>query len=77
MGVVPSTEHKWYYKYGQQAEDVLIFKQFDNHGPARACPHTAFVDKEHKNAVPRESIELRALLLWPDHHSVNAPDARL
>jgi hypothetical protein len=70
MGLKSSPQHRWYYKYGQQAEDVLIFKQFDNHGRARMCPHTAFKDIEHENADARESIELRALLLWPDHESV-------
>lgn len=48
----------------------MIFKQYDNHGRARACPHTAFVDEEYKDSYPRESIEVRAILIWPDHESV-------
>ncbi|KAF2672281.1 hypothetical protein BT63DRAFT_398552 [Microthyrium microscopicum] len=70
MGIRPNKGHKWYYKYKQEREDVLIFKQSDNHGRARACPHTAFEDEEFKDAEPRESIELRAILLWPEHESV-------
>ncbi|KAF1988840.1 hypothetical protein K402DRAFT_327789 [Aulographum hederae CBS 113979] len=72
MGLVPNDAHRWYYKYGQGPDDVLIFKQFDNHGKARACPHTAFVDDEFEDAAPRESIELRAILMWPEHESVLA-----
>jgi hypothetical protein len=70
MGIRPSARHRWCYKFAQQPEDVLIFKQSDNHGPARACPHTAFVDKEFESADARESIEIRAFLLWPEHESV-------
>jgi len=68
-----SAKHKWHYKFAQQPEDVLIFKQFDNYGKARACPHTAFDDKEYEDAAPRESIELRALLMWPDYEPVLEP----
>jgi hypothetical protein len=70
MGLVYNPKHKWHYKFGQQPDEVLIFKQFDNFGRARACPHTAFVDEEFENSDARESIEIRALLLWPDHESV-------
>lgn len=72
MGLKPGEGHRWYYKFGQGADDVLIFKQFDNHGRARACPHTAFVDEEFEDGDPRESIEIRALLMWPDDESVLA-----
>jgi hypothetical protein len=72
MGLKYSPKHKWHYKFAQQPDEVLIFKQFDNFGQARACPHTAFVDKEFEDAAPRESIEIRALLLWPEHDSVIA-----
>ena len=66
MGLKAGKGHRWYYKFGQQPEDVLLFKQADNHGVARACPHTAFIDKEFEDGPARESIELRALLMWPD-----------
>jgi hypothetical protein len=60
MGLIYSPKHKWHYKFAQQPDEVLIFKQFDNFGKARACPHTAFVDKEFEDADARESIEIRA-----------------
>jgi hypothetical protein len=66
MGVIHNPNHRWLYKFGQQPDEVLLFKQADNYGRARACPHTAFIDKEYENEAPRESIELRALLMWPD-----------
>ncbi|KAJ5676110.1 hypothetical protein N7462_009007 [Penicillium macrosclerotiorum] len=67
MGIRPNpTVHKWYYKFAQTANEVLVFKQFDNFGDARACPHSAFIDPEYEDAEPRESIEVRAILLWPD-----------
>jgi hypothetical protein len=72
MGLIYNPKHKWHYKFGQQADEVLVFKQFDNFGRARACPHTAFKDEEFEGEehAPRESIEIRALLLWPEHESV-------
>ncbi|KAF2397746.1 hypothetical protein EJ06DRAFT_135255 [Trichodelitschia bisporula] len=70
MGLKPGKGHRWYYKFGQLPEDVLVFKGYDNHGKARACAHTAFVDKEFEDGPARESIELRALLFWPDDESV-------
>lgn len=56
--------HEWYYKYQQTPEEVLIFKGFDTHGNARVCPHSAFVDEDHKSEEVRESIEIRALLIY-------------
>jgi hypothetical protein len=44
----------------------LIFKGFDSHGEVRACPHSAFVDKDHENGELRESIEIRALLIYDE-----------
>ena len=66
MGIIPNpTVHKWYYKFAQKPNEVLVFKQFDNFGKARACPHSAFIDPEYEDSYPRESIEVRAILLWP------------
>jgi hypothetical protein len=77
MGVIHSPKHQWYYKFAQQPEDVLVFKQFDNFGSARACPHTAFMDDEFENdqSPARESIEIRALLIWPDDANVLGLDS--
>ncbi|KAK2786940.1 hypothetical protein FQN53_005886 [Emmonsiellopsis sp. PD_33] len=70
MGIRPNpSAHKWYYKFGQRADEVLVFKQFDNIGNVKACPHSAFIDPEYEEAAPRESIEVRAILVWPDGQS--------
>jgi hypothetical protein len=68
MGLRYSPKHKWYYKFAQQPDEVLVFKQFDNFGAVRACPHTAFKDEEFEDREARESIEVRALLLWPEFY---------
>ena len=70
MGIQPKASmHKWYYKFAQKP----VFKQFDNFGKARACPHSAFVDPEFEDAEPRESIEVRAILAWPEDDSGLGP----
>ena len=51
----PNPEHEWFYKYKQEPEDVLLFKGFDTHGSARACPHSAFVDEEERGREVRET----------------------
>jgi hypothetical protein len=66
LAVRPNEQHRWYYKYQQQADEVLIFKGFDSHGEARACPHSAFVDEAHADDELRQSIEIRALLIYDD-----------
>jgi hypothetical protein len=58
--------HRWYYVPRMQADEVLLLKCYDSKtdGRARFAPHTAFVDPTTPtNAPPRESIELRALVL--------------
>lgn len=67
MGLKFSLKHKWYYKFAQQPDEVLVSKQFDNFGRGRACPHTAFRDEEAEDGgETRESIEVRAMLFWPE-----------
>lgn len=59
--------HRWWYFPEMTRDEVLIFKQFDSaSGPtASYTPHAAF---EHPNAPagtpPRESIEIRCLLIY-------------
>lgn len=66
MLVKYNPKHKWYYKFAQQPDEVLVFKQYDNYGKVRACPHTAFTDEEFEDGeMGRESIEVRVLLFWP------------
>jgi hypothetical protein len=66
FGVRHSEKHKWYYKYKQEPNEVLLFKAFDTDGSCRETrvPHTAFTDVEEEGSEPRESIEARALLFY-------------
>ncbi|KAI6280687.1 hypothetical protein MCOR28_009119 [Pyricularia oryzae] len=62
--VGPNKQHRWYFKYAQQPDEVLLFKNFDSHGKVRRIVHSAFVDPAHINDYPRESIELRCILVF-------------
>jgi hypothetical protein len=66
LTVRPNENHRWYFKNEQKADEVLIFKGFDTHGEARACPHSAFIDDKYADEALRESIEIRALLIYDD-----------
>jgi hypothetical protein len=64
--VTYDTGHRWYYAPGMETYEVLLLKCYDSKADARArfAPHTAFVDPTTPaGAPPRESIELRALVL--------------
>ena len=58
--------HRWFWFSDMQRDEALIFKTHDS-DPARAhcVPHVAF---DHEacppHAVPRASIEMRAIALW-------------
>lgn len=69
MGLKYSPAHQWYYKFAQQPDEVFVFKQFDSYGRVRACPHSAFKDDEFEDGEGRESIEVRAMLFWPDFYN--------
>ncbi|KAH8749495.1 hypothetical protein F5883DRAFT_633575 [Diaporthe sp. PMI_573] len=58
--------HRWYFKYAQEPDEVLIFKCFGSHGPARRLAHSSFSDPVHADAEERESVELRAILWFGD-----------
>jgi hypothetical protein len=61
-------DHRWYYVPNMQADEVLIFKNFDSRedGTARFTPHTAFDHPTSPPGVPpRESIETRVLAFFP------------
>jgi hypothetical protein len=64
--VKPNAKHQWYFKYGQRPDEPLFIKCYDSvdDGRARRIPHTAFVDPEHENDAPRESIEARTLVFY-------------
>lgn len=60
-----NSEHAWSYFPAMTRDEVLIFKQFDSAAQACYTPHAAF---EHPSAPPdappRESIEIRCLLIY-------------
>jgi hypothetical protein len=61
--------HRWFYAPAMREDEVLLIKCFDsaNDGRARFVPHSAFVDPgTPPDAPPRESIELRTLVFYPD-----------
>jgi hypothetical protein len=58
--------HRWFWFSDMQRDEALIFKTHDSDpGRAHCVPHVAF---DHEacppHAVPRASIEMRALALW-------------
>lgn len=61
---------KWFYKFQQTAEEVLLIKCFDNraNGQERAkrVPHSAFEIPGTEAEGGRESIEVRALVFHED-----------
>jgi hypothetical protein len=56
--------HRWYYAPDMQPNEALLLKCYDSatDGRARFAPHTAFTDPTVQNVLPRESIEMRALV---------------
>ena len=62
--------HRWYYASSMQPDEVLLITNFDtNKGvdgqPIRAV-HSAFAYESEAGAPPRESIEMRTLVVWED-----------
>ncbi|MBV8440346.1 MAG: methyltransferase [Hyphomicrobiales bacterium] len=59
---------RWFYAPEMRTDEVLLLKCFDSRDDgavARFAPHTAFIDPTAPaNAPPRESIELRAYLIF-------------
>lgn len=59
--------HRWAYFPAMQRHEALVFKQYDAQlgGVARFTPHAAFDDPTTPpDAPPRESIELRCLVVY-------------
>ena len=57
---------RWYYAPRMTPEEVLLIKGWDSidDGRARFTPHSAFTDQNTpENAPPRESIEIRTLVI--------------
>ena len=62
-------KHRWYYFPRLQRNEAILLKCYDSKedGRARFTAHTAFEDPSSApDAAPRESIEVRALVFWPD-----------
>jgi hypothetical protein len=60
-------DHRWFYVSDMQPDEVLFLKCFDSarDGRARYTAHTGFVNPERPpDAVPRESIEVRTLVVY-------------
>lgn len=57
---------RWYFASNMTVDEAWLFKNFDSAppGPGRVAPHSAFTDPRHRNVLPRESIEVRALALF-------------
>jgi hypothetical protein len=68
LGVKYNESQKWSYFYGMTPEEFVLIKCFDSvqdGSVAVFCPHTAFEDPATpEGALPRESIELRALVFY-------------
>ncbi|GAB1317186.1 7alpha-cephem-methoxylase P8 chain [Madurella fahalii] len=64
--IKPSAAHRWYFKYAQRPDEVLLIKCFDSctDGVARRAPHSAFQDPRHVNDAWRESIEIRTMVFY-------------
>jgi hypothetical protein len=66
LTVKPNPAHRWYFKYGQRPDEVMLIKCFDTarDGRARRVPHSAFVNALEEDKDERESIEVRALVFY-------------
>ncbi len=62
-------EHQWFYFPQMQTDEALFIKCFDSaeDGRARFAAHTGFDDPTSPpDAPPRESIELRTFVFYPE-----------
>ncbi|KAH8891805.1 hypothetical protein GQ53DRAFT_686428 [Thozetella sp. PMI_491] len=59
--------HRWYFKYTQEPDEILLIKCFDTDATvARRAPHAAFEDPAQAENECRESIEVRCLVFYED-----------
>jgi hypothetical protein len=61
--------HRWFYVRDMRPDEMLVFKCWDSARDrgARYTAHTGFLNPEAPpDAVPRESIEVRTVALYPD-----------
>ncbi|KAH9477751.1 Hydroxylase/desaturase CTB9 [Psilocybe cubensis] len=68
LGVKYNPNHKWKYLRGMTPDEIVLIKCFDSiqdGSVAVYTPHTGFKDPSTpEEAIPRESIELRALVFY-------------
>jgi hypothetical protein len=59
-------QHRWYFRYAQQPEQVVLIKCFDSMSDCivRRAPHSAFVDEAHEDDATRESVEVRCFVFY-------------
>jgi hypothetical protein len=59
MGIRPNPSvHKWYYKFAQTADEVLVFKQFDNLAmPGRAHIQPSLIPSMRMQ-IPERALKL-------------------
>jgi hypothetical protein len=66
--------HVWFWYPHQEPSEATLLKIYDSatDGRARLTAHTAFDDpSSDTGAPPRRSIEIRAIVFWNSHHSLN------
>lgn len=71
--VAATPDQRWYYVPRMERDEAILLKCFDSDrtGPARFTAHTAFDDPTTQDdAPPRESIEVRTLVLFPPDGSM-------
>ncbi|HYB11283.1 MAG TPA: CmcJ/NvfI family oxidoreductase [Alphaproteobacteria bacterium] len=64
-----NASHRWFYAPAMEVDEAFLIKCFDSakDGRARFSPHSAFEDPTAPAGVlPRESIEIRTLIFYPD-----------
>ena len=62
-------DHRWFYFPRLERDEAILLKCYDSKedGRARFTAHTSFEDPSSPpDAAPRESIEVRALVFWPN-----------
>ena len=67
--VIYNPAHRWFYAPAMREDEALLIKTYDSaqDGRARFVPHSAFEDPTAPpDVLPRESIELRALVFYPE-----------
>ena len=63
--VKASPNHRWYFKYQQKPDEVLLIKCCDSRlDVARRAPHSAFQDPRHVDDPWRQSIEIRTMVFY-------------